>query len=57
MESHLPRVAGLIERGVRMGTSYGGMIRAVALVDVTADDMEIAAQHWRSRVGPLNESK
>jgi len=27
-----------------MGTSYGGMIRAVTHLDVTADDMEIAAQ-------------
>ena len=37
-------VAGLAEHGVRMGTSYGGMIRAVTHLDVTSDDMEIAAQ-------------
>jgi threonine aldolase len=37
-------VAGMIEQGVRMGASYGGMIRAVTHLDVTRDDMEIAAQ-------------
>ena len=37
-------VAGLAEHGVRMGTSYGGMIRAVTHLDVTSDDMEMAAQ-------------
>ena len=36
-------VAGLAEHGVRMGTSYGGMIRAVTHLDVTSADMEIAA--------------
>ena len=36
-------VAGLVEHGVRMGTSYGGMIRAVTHLDVTCADMEIAA--------------
>ena len=37
-------VAGMIEHGVRMGASYGGMIRAVTHLDVTPDDMKIAAQ-------------
>ncbi len=37
-------VAGLVEHGVRMGTSYGGMIRAVTHLDVTSGDMQIAAQ-------------
>jgi threonine aldolase len=37
-------VAGMIEHGVRMGASYGGMIRAVTHLDVTRDDMETAAQ-------------
>jgi threonine aldolase len=41
-------VAGLVEHGVRMGTSYGGMIRAVTHLDVTADDMEIAARAFAS---------
>ena len=36
-------VAGLVEHGVRMGTSYGGMIRAVTHLDVTSEDMQIAA--------------
>jgi hypothetical protein len=34
----------MIEHGVRMGASYGGMIRAVTHLDVTRDDMEVAAQ-------------
>jgi threonine aldolase len=37
-------VAGMIEHGVRMGVSYGGMIRAVTHLDVTRDDMETAAR-------------
>jgi threonine aldolase len=41
-------VAGLLEHGVRMGTSYGGMIRAVTHLDVTADDMEVAARAFAS---------
>jgi threonine aldolase len=36
-------VAALARRGVRMGTSYGGMIRAVTHLDVGADDVEAAA--------------
>jgi threonine aldolase len=36
-------VAGLAELGVRMGTSYGGMIRAVTHLDVGPDDIEAAA--------------
>ena len=37
-------IARMIEHGVRMGASYGGMIRAVTHLDVTRDDMEVAAQ-------------
>ena len=37
-------VTGLLELGVRMGRSYGGMIRAVTHIDVTAADMEVAAE-------------
>jgi hypothetical protein len=36
-------VAALMRRSVRMGTSYGGMIRAVTHLDVTSGDMETAA--------------
>ena len=36
-------VAALAHNGVRMGTSYGGMIRAVTHLDVTVDDIEAAA--------------
>jgi len=36
-------VAALAKRGVRMGASYGGMIRAVTHLDVTAEDMDVAA--------------
>ena len=35
-------VAALAQRGVRMGTSYGGMIRAVTHLDVGRDDIETA---------------
>jgi threonine aldolase len=44
-------VAGLAEHGVRMGTSYGGMIRAVTHLDVTANDMEIAAEAFARAIG------
>ena len=37
-------VAALLRHNVRMGTSYGGMIRAVTHLDVTANDMETAAR-------------
>jgi threonine aldolase len=36
-------VAALLGHGVRMGTSYGGMIRAVTHLDVDRADMETAA--------------
>ena len=42
-------VAGLAEHGVRMGTSYGGMIRAVTHLDVTPADMEIAGAGLQGR--------
>ena len=35
-------VAALAKRGVRMGTSYGGMIRAVTHLDVESDDIAAA---------------
>jgi threonine aldolase len=44
-------VARLLERGVRMGTSFGGMIRAVTHLDVTAGDVEIAAQAFAQVLG------
>ena len=37
-------VAALLRHNVRMGTSYGGMIRAVTHLDVSGDDMEVAAR-------------
>ena len=37
-------VSGLAAQGVRMGTSYGGMIRAVTHLDVGAEDIEAAAR-------------
>jgi threonine aldolase len=36
-------VAALMRHSVRMGTSYGGMIRAVTHLDVTSGDMETVA--------------
>lgn len=39
--------AALLERGVRMGTSYGGMIRAVTHLDVSRADIETAAAELR----------
>ncbi|HEX2338477.1 MAG TPA: GntG family PLP-dependent aldolase [Hyphomicrobiaceae bacterium] len=42
-------VAALAKRGVRMGTSYGGMIRAVTHLDVESDDI-VAAVAALSRV-------
>ena len=41
-------VAALAKRGVRMGASYGGMIRAVTHLDVGADDIEAAAVAFRA---------
>jgi threonine aldolase len=41
-------VAALLKPGVRMGTSYGGMIRAVTHLDVTAGDMETAARAFEA---------
>ena len=37
-------VAAMLKHNVRMGTSYGGMIRAVTHLDVSSGDMEIAAR-------------
>jgi threonine aldolase len=37
-------VTRMTEHGVRMGASYGGMIRAVTHLDVSREDMEVAAQ-------------
>jgi len=36
--------AGLLAQNVRMGTSYGGMIRAVTHLDVSRSDIETAAE-------------
>jgi threonine aldolase len=44
-------VAGLIQRGVRMGASYGGMIRAVTHLDVGARDVETAAGAFAQAIG------
>jgi threonine aldolase len=44
-------VAALATHGVRMGTSYGGMIRAVTHLDVTAEDMEAAAIAFKRALG------
>jgi threonine aldolase len=41
-------VAALAQRGVRMGTSYGGMIRAVTHLDVGRDDIETAGTAFAS---------
>ena len=39
-------VAALAANGVRMGTSYGGMIRAVTHLDVTSDDIDVAGREF-----------
>jgi threonine aldolase len=43
-------VAALMRHNVRMGTSYGGMIRAVTHLDVTTGDMETAALAFKDAV-------
>src|SRR5262245_4285201 len=40
-------VAALLAHGVRMGTSYGGMIRAVTHLDVDRTDIETAATAFK----------
>jgi len=45
-------VAALAQKGVRMGTSYGGMIRAVTHLDVSADDVEAAAVAFARVLAP-----
>jgi threonine aldolase len=40
-------VAALLTHGVRMGTSYGGMIRAVTHLDVQRADIEAAATAFK----------
>jgi threonine aldolase len=45
-------VAALAQKGVRMGTSYGGMIRAVTHLDVSADDVEAAAVAFARELAP-----
>ena len=39
-------VAAMLKHNVRMGTSYGGMIRAVTHLDVSSGDMETAARSF-----------
>ena len=43
-------VAAMLRQNVRMGTSYGGMIRAVTHLDVTRDDMETAARAFKDAI-------
>jgi threonine aldolase len=43
-------VAGLEARRVRMGTSYGGMIRAVTHLDVTGHDIETAVAAFAATI-------
>jgi threonine aldolase len=50
-------VAALLEENVRMGTSYGGMIRAVTHLDVAARDMDTAARAFERAVRASAKSK
>jgi threonine aldolase len=52
VSGHQPKqiAAGLLRHGVGMGTSYGGMIRAVTHLDVTAEDIEVAASAFERTV-------
>jgi threonine aldolase len=43
----------LIAQGVRMGVSYGGMIRAVTHLDVSRDDIDAAGAALRDAVTAL----
>jgi len=43
----------LIKRGVRMGMSYGGMIRAVTHLDVSRDEIDAAGKALREAVAAL----
>jgi threonine aldolase len=43
-------VAAMLRQNVRMGTSYGGMIRAVTHLDVSAADMEAAARAFKEAI-------
>lgn len=43
-------LAALLRPGVRMGTPYGRMIRAVTHLDVSADDIEIAGRAFAEAV-------
>jgi threonine aldolase len=43
----------LIAQGVRMGVSYGGMIRAVTHLDVSRDDIDAAGTALRDAVASL----
>ena len=43
----------LIAQGVRMGVSYGGMIRAVTHLDVSRDDIDAAGAALRDAVASL----
>jgi len=47
--------AAMLARGVRMGTSYGDMIRAVTHLDVSAEDIETAGQVLAEAVGRLRK--
>jgi threonine aldolase len=43
----------LLQRGVRMGMSYGGMIRAVTHLDVSSADIDAAGEALREAVASL----
>ncbi len=48
---------GMLERGVRMGTTYGGMIRAVTHLDVSRADIDVAGKVLAETVADLKTGK
>lgn len=46
----------LMQRGVRMGMSYGGMIRAVTHLDASREDIDAAGQALRDAVAALQDA-
>ena len=46
----------MLERGVRMGTTYGAMIRAVTHHDVSAGDIDIAARAVKEAAAALKQA-
>ncbi len=47
---------GMLTRGVRMGTTYGGMIRAVTHLDVTRAEIDVAGKVLAETVADLKKS-